>query len=292
MHPADAISAAGSRQIGSVIEELGLLQLEAKRIAAVEGGSETTSSRLDRLEMGAVAAVEAAEQFLGSGRSVNSGDESAESLTGSSSPVPEENSVENRECTTADSIWTEKCPTRRTESPSPYYKYGHGIAAHDDPFRSHFRGALAAQPCELTADRDQAGSFLPDDDFGAGGADIGPDIDIPRHVEPVDSETFETANVEAPHGPLSCDPVEFGRAKNGRTIEVGPDVGIGMNRPECDEVSGLRRGWSEGRKLAGRISARSAATDMAARTCAANPAYPSDVRCAGLDDGRMSAISG
>ncbi len=125
-----------------------------------------------------------------------------------------------------------------------------------------------------------------------GGADIGPDIDIPRHVEPVDSETFETANVEAPHGPLSCDPVEFGRAKNGRTIEVGPDVGIGMNHPECDEVSGLRRGWSEGRKLAGRISARSAATDMAARTCAANPAYPSDVRCAGLDDGRMSAIGG
>ena len=87
-----------------MIEELGLLQLEAKRIAAVEGGSETTSSRLDRLEMGAVAAVEAAEQFLGSGRSVNSGDESTESLTGSSSPVPEENSVENRECTTADSI--------------------------------------------------------------------------------------------------------------------------------------------------------------------------------------------
>ncbi len=74
-HLADA---AGDAQIRSLTDELGLLQLEARRMAALKCGTVRTRSRLDKLERDTVTAREAARQFLGGGRPFESCHEFAE----------------------------------------------------------------------------------------------------------------------------------------------------------------------------------------------------------------------
>ncbi len=186
-------SAAEDEQIGSVIDELGLLQLEAKRIAALKCGTERSRSRLDELESDTAAAAEAAERVLGGDRPVKSGDESIEpSSAPSSRPVENsvENPVENSESATADSIWTEKMSHAADRKSVPILQKREcnnnqdcrGEVAEEDPFRQDPKpeespGAVERAGEDSGADAQSTGSAVP-----AGG--INP--------TPEDIEAFET----------------------------------------------------------------------------------------------------